>query len=324
MVIGYLMILYIYWTPSNSVRFRYMSFVIWFIITMHLSNIAGVYRVLVFTGLQILCAAGFIYEVILIMENQELNGRHLTFSEAARFALTNNLISSPREDILSPLESDNKQTSNRILKEESADTLIHPTEEEEELAHKENAMRIRKNPRFGLKSMSLDRDIPTPSNVHFATGVSLRERYLLSKIRAEIGMSLDVPDDQVDTDKYMYGALYACIGMLLWKHWWIMHILVIPLAYYIVKQLGTYFGFWKTIHRHYNSIIQAVKLWCLERHQALVPSNVRGLYKISIIMDEKLRNALKRSVDAVATTAVIFGLIIFTTCASIFITIQVK
>ncbi|XP_012227122.1 transmembrane protein 245 isoform X2 [Linepithema humile] len=324
-IIGYLMILYVHWTPSNSVRFRYTSFVIWFIITMYLSNIAGAYRVFVFTGLQILCVAGFIYEVILIMESQELNGRHLTFSEAACFALTNNLLLSPQEDKLAPLESDNK----RISEEESADVSVC-AEEAKKSASNESATRIEKNPRFrdsGLKSMSLDTDMATHKlyrcNVRSATRATLRERYLLSKIKAEIGMSLDEPDDQVDTDKYMYGALYACIGMLLWKHWWIMHILVIPLAYYIVKQLGTYFGFWKTIRKHCDSVIQAVKSWCLERHQALVPSNVRGLYKISIIVDEKLRDVLKGSVDAVATTAVILGLIVFTTCASIFITIQI-
>lgn len=306
-----------------------MSFVIWFIITMYLSSIAGAYRVLVFAGLQILCAIGFIYEVMLIMESQELNGRHLTFSEAARFALTNNLLPSPQEDKLAPLyvESDNERTDDRFLEEENADVSIRPTEKAEKSASNKNVSRIEKIPRFGVKSMSLDTDVYARKlprrNVHSASRATLRERYLLSKIKAEIGMSLDMQDDQVDTDKYMYGALYACIGMLLWKHWWIMHILVIPLAYYIIKQLGTYFGFWKTIRRHYDSMMQAMKSWCLERHQALVPSNVRGLYKVSIIVDEKLRNVLKGSVDAVATTAVILGLIVFTTCASIFITIQV-
>jgi len=318
------MVLYVYWTPSNSAHFRYMSFVIWFIVTMYLSSLAGAYRVLVFAGLQILCATGFVYEVTLIMESQELNGRHLTFSEAACFALTNNLISSPQEDKVAPLESDNERTNNRISEEESTDASA--LEETEKLTSNESA-RIKKIPRFGSKSMSLDTNVHdklSRRNVHFATRATLRERHLLGKIRAEIGMSLDVEDDQVDTDKYMYGALYACIGMLLWKHWWILHILVIPLAYYVVKQLGTYFGFWKMIRGHWDSMTRTVESWCLERHHALVPSNIRGLYKVSVIVDEKLRNALKGSVDAVATTAVIFGLIVFTTCASIFITIQVR
>ncbi|KMQ90197.1 transmembrane protein c9orf5 [Lasius niger] len=317
-LVGYLMILYIYWMPSNSSHFCYMSFVMWHIVTMYVSSMAGAYRVWVFATLQILCAIGFIYEVVLIMESQELNGRHLTFSEAARFALTNNLLPSPQEEISAPSESDKTRTNDRIPEEEStSDTSLRSGEET-------------RRPVSGIeRSMSLDADAglsfprkPRSScNVHSVT--TLRDRYLLSKIKAELRMSLDIQDDEVDTDKYMYGALYACVGMLLWKHRWISHILVIPLVYYVVKQLGGYFGFWKTIRRRCDSTIQAAKSWCLERHQALIPSNIRGLYKVSIIVDEKLRNVLKASVNAVATTSVILGLIIFTTCASIFITIQV-
>ncbi|KYM90363.1 Transmembrane protein C9orf5 [Atta colombica] len=215
-LVGYFVILYIYWTPSNSAHFRYMSFMIWFIISMYLSSIAGSYQVLVFTALQILCIIGFIYEAILVMDAHELNG--------------------------------------------------------------------------------------------------------IERIRST---SRHMQDDEVDTDKYMYGALYACAGMLLWKHRWIAHILVIPLVYYIVKQLGSYFGFWNMILGHCNSMIEILKSWCMDRHQALIPSNIRGLYKISVIVDEKLRNILKNSVNAVATTSVILGLIVFVTCASIFIMIQI-
>lgn len=289
---------------------------------------AGAYRVLIFTALQILCAIGFIHEVVLIMESQELNGRHLTFSEAARFALTNNLLPSLQEEISSSSKSDEMQMNDSIPEEES--TPLRSGEETRRRPASSGTERIPSVSKFGVKSMSLDADVglsparkPRSScNVHSVT--TLRDRYLLSKIKAELRMSLDMQDDEVDTDKYMYGAMYACVGMLLWKHRWICHILVIPLVYYIVKQLGGYFGFWETISRHCDSTIQGIRSWCLERHQALVPSNIRGLYKVSIIVDEKLRNALKASVNAVATTSVILGLIIFTTCASIFITIQVQ
>lgn len=290
---------------------------------------AGTYRVLVFATLQILCAIGFIYEVLSIMESQELKGRHLTFSEAARFALTNNLLPSPQENISAASESDKTQTDDRILEEESTmDTSLRREEDMRRPVSRVN--RVFGVSKFDVKSMSLDADAglssahkPRPAcNVHSET--TLRERYLLSKIKAELRMSLDMQDDEVDTDKYMYGALYACAGMLLWKHRWISYILVIPLVYYIIKQLGRYFGFWEIIRRRYDLTIQTIKSWCLERHQALIPSNIRGLYKVSIIVDEKLRNVLKESVNAVATASVILGLIVFTTCASIFITIQVQ
>ncbi|KYN15156.1 Transmembrane protein C9orf5 [Trachymyrmex cornetzi] len=328
------MILYIYWTPSNSAHFRYMSFMIWFIISMYLSSIAGSYQVLVFAALQILCIIGFIYEVILVMDGHELNGRHLTFSQAARFALTNELLPSQQEDKTTSLEDE--QTKNCIPEGESVDTPICSQEEARRSASADatGIERIRSTSRRGVKSLSLDTDAGLSAvmdvttcrpayNVRYITRGTLRDRYLLGKIRAELRTSLDMQDDEVDTDKYMYGALYACAGMLLWKHRWIAHILVIPLVYYIVKKLGSYFGFWKMILGHCNSMIEMLISWCMDRHQALVPSNIRGLYKISVIVDEKLRNILKNSVNAVATTSVILGLIVFATCASIFIMIQI-
>ncbi|XP_018397233.1 PREDICTED: transmembrane protein 245 [Cyphomyrmex costatus] len=332
-LIGYFIILYIYWTPSNSIRFRYMSFVIWFIISMYLSSIVGTYQVLVFAALQILCVIGFIYEVILIMDGHELNGRHLTFSQAASFALTNELVPSQQEDKSTLFD---EQTNDCIPEGESINTPIYSQEKAEgsPSADVKDIKKICSTLRHGVKSLSLDTDDGLSTvmgmttrrpvyNIHYMNRATLRDRYLLNKIRAELRTSLDIQDDEVDTDKYMYGALYACAGMLLWKHRWIAHVLVIPLAYYIVKQLGSYFGFWKMILRNCNSMIEILKSWCMDRHQALIPSNIRGLYKISIIVDEKLRNILNNSVNAVATTSVILGLIVFTTCTSIFIMIQI-
>jgi len=305
-----------------------MSFVMWFIISMYLSSMAGAYRVLVFTALQILCAIGFIYEVIVLMDSQELNGRHLTFSQTACFALTNNLLPSLQEN-KSASSEDNKQENDCIPEDESIDTPIRSREERSASANAASIREIHSAPRLGIKSMSLDTDAGLssarkPTYNMYSVIRAKRDRYLLSKIwKTELRTSLDIQDNEVDTDKYMYGALYACAGMLLWKHRWITHILVIPLIYYIIKQLGNYFGFWEVILGYCDSTMQTFKLWCMERHQALVPSNIRGLYKVSIIVDEKLRNVLKGSVNAVATTSVILGLIIFTTCTSIFITIQV-
>jgi len=296
---------------------------------------AGAYRVLVFTILQIFCMIGFIYEVISIMETQELNDRHLTFSEATRFALMNDL-PNLHEDKNS--SEKNKQMNDQISEEENDTNQSIQGSVKEEVKKSmpiEVITEIKSAPKLAEKSMSLDSDVgvfPTMItrnlrpvyNVHSINRATLRDRYLLNKLKVEFRMSLDMQDDKVDTNKYMYGALYACVGMLLWKYKWITHILIIPLVYYIAKQLGHYFSFWAIIYRQYDSVMQASKTWCLERHQALLPSNIRGLYRVSIIIDEKLRNVLKGSVDAVATTAVIFGLIIFTTCASIFITIQVQ
>ncbi|XP_033299653.1 transmembrane protein 245 [Bombus bifarius] len=307
-LIGYLSMLYIYWTPNNSIHFRYTSFVIWFMISLYVSNILGAYQIIVFITLQILYLIGFIYEVVGIVENQELENKQMTFMEAICFALTNNLTTNIQQDSF-PSFSKSKKVEN--ISKESMDDKI--SEEDKETKVK----------KFSSKSMSLDATNRGVMKRLQAPSIPLRDRYLLRRLKTELRMSIDIESDKVDTDKYMYGALYACIGMLLWKHRWMIYILIIPIAFYIIKQLGSYFGVGKMIKNQCNIIIQIIKTWCIERHQALLPVNVRGLYKIGIMVDEKLTKALKASVDSVVTIAVIFGLLIFTTCTSIFITIQV-
>ncbi|XP_017767693.1 PREDICTED: LOW QUALITY PROTEIN: transmembrane protein 245 [Eufriesea mexicana] len=321
-LIGYLSVLYVYWTPNNSICFCYTSFVIWFMISLYISNILGAYQIIIFITLQILYLVGFIYEVAVTMENQELEDKHMTFMEAVYFALTNSLSIHMEQESFSPLES--KQSVENI-NEESIDNKISTKDQETKLISASVKADTSSNKKFSKKSMSLDTNKATVSHKLQPSSISmsLRDRYLLKRLKTELRMSIDIDNDKVDTDKYMYGALYGCIGMLLWKHRWMIYILIIPIAFYIVKQLSSYFGVWKLVKNQYNIIIQIIKTWCINRHQALLPANIRGLYKIGIIIDEKLTKALKASIDSVVTIAVIFGLLIFTTCTSIFITVQV-
>ncbi|XP_015586953.1 transmembrane protein 245 isoform X2 [Cephus cinctus] len=326
-VAGYLSLLYIYWTLENSARFRYSSFVVWFIVSLYISNILGAYQVVVFLTLQLLYLIGFVYEVILILEHQELDGHQTSFMEAARYALTNNIVTTNEVDASVTQEDDAFVEEKSIG---SPKNLLlsgqHPTTSKEKSENnttlKFNKESISSNADVRKSSMGSDsRESQLLENMRPI--VKARERYFIRKLRTEFRMSLDIEDDKVDTDKYMYGATYACVGMLLWKHRWIIHMLSIPIIYYIVKQIGCYFGFWKTIRTQCQSLVDVIRLWCKERHQALIPVNVRGLYKVCMIVDRKITIGLKGSVDAVATITVILGLLVFVTCASIFITIQV-
>ncbi|XP_017879657.1 transmembrane protein 245 isoform X2 [Ceratina calcarata] len=316
-LVGYLSALYVYWTPENSIHFRYSSFVIWFMISLYISNMLGGYQVIVFITLQLLHVMGFIYEVVMIMENHEAEDKHMTFMEAVGIALTNTFfVNNAQQDSLSSLKSKMPIGS---IKEESADD---ESQENKVAAVSAVPSGISSSNKLSKKSMSLDAGNRSIMSHKSRPPMTLRDRYILRRLKTELKMSVDT-EDKVDTDKYMYGALYACIGMLLWKHRWMIYILSIPVALYIIKKLGSYFGLWKMIESQWNVVIEIIKAWCMERHQALLPANVRGLYKVIIIVDEKLTKALKASVDSVVTIAVIFGLLVFIICTSIFITIQV-
>ncbi|OXU30627.1 hypothetical protein TSAR_003641 [Trichomalopsis sarcophagae] len=321
-IIGYLSILYVYWTPTNSVQFRYSSFVIWFMISLYLSNVFGTYPVLVFCGLQILFLIGFIYEVVLILDLQEMEGNRNSLMDVVRLALSNFDVSTSNTTGMPTLIEDES-----LVEGENFDTKEPEGNEIKRLSTKPFL-------KVTGRSLSMDSDVGktvydhparrvrSASNV-YSGRISISDRYFLKKLRSELRMSLDLEDNNVDTDKYMYVAMYACIGMILWKHKWIVVILIVPVAYYYLKKLSSYFGIGKGILNQCQKMVNSIKLWCEERNQALIPVNIRGLYKVSIIVDQKITQMLKGSVDAVATTAVILGLLIFVICTSIFITIQV-
>lgn len=256
------------------------------------------------------------------MENEELLGNHASFGDAMRIALIND----------SPVAIASIDDSNADEKEDTFPEDLEP-KNDRFLDQKTTLKTAGETPALKLagKSMSLD---TASRRVKFGTKANnsvishsrgtISERYFLRKIKAELRMSLDAPaSDTGNSDKYMYGVLYCCVGMLLWKQKWILQILTLPIVYYVLKQIGRYFGFWATIVGKIEKILDILKNWSNERHQALVPAAARGLYKVYFIVDRKLTAALRGSVDAVATIAVIFGLLIFTFCSSVFITIQV-
>ena len=253
------------------------------------------------------------------MEGEELEGNRTSFKDAIWIGLTNERparaidenSAGEEEDICSPLRQN----------------VSDDVKDEEDPVSKENEMSAHKI-KLATKAMSLD---TATGKLRFGikprtptSQAMISRRYFLQKLKAELRMSLDIPDDSGNADKYMYGVLYLCTAMFLWKHKWILQILSIPVVYYMIKRFGGYFGFWSIMSRQWGSIVASVQTWCAERQLALVPAFVRGLYKIYLIIERLTTNALRGSVDAVATTAVILGLLVFTFCASVFITVQVR
>ncbi|XP_033228486.1 transmembrane protein 245 [Belonocnema kinseyi] len=333
-LVGYLSVLYIYWRPENSLQFHLSACVIWLLVSLYISNILGTYPVIIFCTLQILLVVGFIYEVLAILERQELEGNCLSFMEAAINLIRNDSRTCWPDSIDRPTSPDDEDAFEDVLEAniKSMDSMDEKNPEVTSSTPVESKPRVIPKLKDTPKALTVDAD---PAKSLMSRGskssrnstpilrITVPERHFLKKLGADLRMSLDIEDDKVDTDKYMKGTMYACAGMLLWKHKWIVHILIIPIAYYFIKQLGSYFGLWTVIQGRIQRIIDNVKNWCDERLNGLLPVHVRGLYKVIIIVDQKLTTILKRSVDSVATVAVILGLLVFTICATIFITIQV-
>ncbi|KAF7991955.1 hypothetical protein HCN44_010756 [Aphidius gifuensis] len=318
--VGYVIVLLIYWKPNNSSTFNKISLIIWSIFSLYLSNVFGIYQVAVFLTLQVFFIIGFVYEVILIMENEEIN-----IVEAVQLIIFGSVTS---DDCKNSSSDDDKDKQD--IEDEKIDKFIDESSVPTSTPN-DNITQLNKNKLSSIRrSMSMDYG-RQPSSLKTKRlnkksyiqnpRIIIRDRNILRKIRNEL--SLDLNDDNVDTGKYMYGAMWACTGMLLWKQKWILAFLIIPIVWYIIKQTSRSFGLSKIIKNQLKPMIEYVKKWYDQRQDAILPIHIRGIYKLYIIIDKKLRDVLKGSVDAVATIIVIFGLIIFLFCSSIFIIIQI-
>lgn len=122
---------------------------------------------------------------------------------------------------------------------------------------------------------------------------------------------------------YLYSVLWLCVIMIFWKNTVLLPLLPILILYYVIKHVGIYVGLWSYLYEKFTGIFEAVQSWCRERHDALVPVPIRGLYHIVHKANQLIETAINGSMDTVASCVVIFGLIVFVICASVFIAFQV-
>lgn len=73
-------------------------------------------------------------------------------------------------------------------------------------------------------------------DIYTAIGRNLRLQALES-----IASQKDVNcENRKESSKYIYGVIWACIMMVLWKNFWMLHFLPILIAIYFIKHLGTF------------------------------------------------------------------------------------
>ncbi|KAK9746388.1 hypothetical protein QE152_g6196 [Popillia japonica] len=85
----------------------------------------------------------------------------------------------------------------------------------------------------------------------------------------------------------------------------------------------TRYGVWQWLYGYWKQFSSIFAIWFNDRYDALVPIHIRGLCKVTYNVNYKFKQAIKESIDTVSSCVVIFGLIIFVICASIFIAIQI-
>jgi hypothetical protein len=58
------------------------------------------------------------------------------------------------------------------------------------------------------------------------------------RVKYDVGVKYSQP---MGSDKYLYGVLYGCVIMLLYKHSWFLQLCPIPIFIYIVKHTGVFY-----------------------------------------------------------------------------------
>lgn len=129
--------------------------------------------------------------------------------------------------------------------------------------------------------------------------------------------------DEYLSDFYIYSLIWACICMLFWKNVMLLPFLPIPILIYVTKHVGLYLGIWNWLYGYWCLTRDTLHNWCDERSDALLPLPLKGLWNIMGKANTTIKGGIKDSIDTVASCVVIFGLLIFVACASMFIVFQV-
>ena len=69
---------------------------------------------------------------------------------------------------------------------------------------------------------------------------------------------------------FIYGLIWACFLMIIWKNVWIIHILPIPFAIYFIKHLGEKFYYFS--HFLHLPFLIILKIFTKQKISSLVPA----------------------------------------------------
>jgi len=77
----------------------------------------------------------------------------------------------------------------------------------------------------------------SPRNVGSRTNLDLLSAVRRREVRQQCSTG-DTYSQPMDSDKYLYGVLYGCVIMLLYKHNWFLQLCPVPIFIYVVKHTG--------------------------------------------------------------------------------------
>lgn len=89
--------------------------------------------------------------------------------------------------------------------------------------------------------------------------------------------------------KFFVALFWGILLSRLWIHMWVFQLLPIPIGIYLFKRLMSRTGAWDFVESWFWLVFAKLKAWVLIRQDALAPAPIRGLGKLIIQGDKKVK-----------------------------------